>query len=169
MPIKGSVENLDNLLGMVEITRFIRVTDGVESRTVEVVRTMTCEIKKRERWSRPSKEEQRRKSDLFTVFVLSDKFISALKILSLSPHIQGHSRKFLTTGNIKEADPNMACRLMDQLEHSATEVSVCSVFLPTLFSLPWIQLFQNNLSAAPAPHVTTTSASPSTTFNYFLV
>lgn len=72
MPIKGLAENLENLLGMVVITRFIRITDGVESRTVEAVRTVTCEIKTRKRWSRPSREEQRRKSDLLTVFVLPE-------------------------------------------------------------------------------------------------
>lgn len=36
MPIKGLVENLENLLGtrMVVITRFILVIDGVESRAM---------------------------------------------------------------------------------------------------------------------------------------
>ena len=37
-----------------------------------MVRTVTCGIKKREKWSRPLKEEQRYKSDVLTVFVLSE-------------------------------------------------------------------------------------------------
>lgn len=86
IPIKGLVENL---LGMVVITRFIKVTDRVESRAMEMVITVTCEIKKRERWGRPSKEEQRCKSDLVMVFVLSEDSSQHSKCSACLPTLKG--------------------------------------------------------------------------------
>lgn len=86
IPIKGLVENR---LGTVVNTRFIKVMDGVESRTMEAVRTVTYEIKKRERWGRTSKEEQRRKSDLLTVFVLSEDASQHSKFSACLPTLKG--------------------------------------------------------------------------------
>lgn len=71
MPIKGLAESLEKLLGTEVITRFIRITDGVGNRTMQAVRTVAGKIKKRKRLNRPLKEEQRCKSVLFMVFVLS--------------------------------------------------------------------------------------------------
>lgn len=71
MPIKGLAESLEKLLGTEVITRFIRVMDGVGNRTMQAVRTVAGKIKKRKRLNRRLKEEQRCKSVLFMVFVLS--------------------------------------------------------------------------------------------------
>ena len=86
MPIKGLVENL---LGMVVITRFIKVTGGMESRTMEAVRIVTREIKKKGNWSRHSKEEQRHKSDLLMVFVLSEEPCQHSKCSACLPTSKG--------------------------------------------------------------------------------